>query len=57
MKNCVVPPSLVIDVIPAVLALTRSNVPSTMTLPRMVPVTPDVPSCKLEQKQMNVPPV
>ena len=57
LKNCVVPPSLVIDVMPAVLALTTSNVPSTRTLPRMVPVAPDVPSCRLEQKQMTVPPV
>ena len=57
-NTCIVPPkSFVIDVIPAVLALTTRKKPSLVTAPTMLPVAAGVPSCNVAQLQMNVPPV
>ncbi|MGY4477785.1 hypothetical protein [Bradyrhizobium sp. USDA 3364] len=49
-------PSLTILVIPAVLALTMSNLPSTATSPMIDAVRLASPSCSVAQSQIEVPP-
>ena len=58
LKKCVAPPkTLLILVIRLVLELTTLKMPSLKTSPTMLPAAARVPSCKVEQEQMNVPPV
>ena len=50
-------PSLLIEVMPVVLALTMSKLPKLVTAPMMLPVWVASPSCNVEQSQIVVPPV
>src|ERR1700689_3514245 len=49
-------PSLVIEVMPAVLALMMSKRPSLVTAPMMLPVWANDPSCNVPQEQIVGPP-